>query len=130
MCKESKDSSDFYPFNSEKKNDGFQYNCKSCLTEYNKARYKRPGYAEKIRNRDLKRLCGIDLELFEFVLQEQGGVCRICKGPKSDKTGWHADHDHTSSKFRGVLCGNCNRGLGQFKDNAATLINAATYLSL
>lgn len=127
MCKESKDSSLFY-LNRGGKNDGFQYNCKPCLTEYNKQRYARPGEKEKYRNRDLKRLCGIDLELFELVLSEQGGVCKICNKVESHK--WHADHDHITCKFRAVLCGNCNRGLGQFKDNAMNLINAAKYLSL
>ncbi len=80
------------------------------------------------RNRDLKRLCNIDLELFDFVLQEQGGVCRICNLVTSEK--WHADHDHSTGKFRGILCGTCNRGLGQFKDNPMNLINAAKYLSI
>jgi hypothetical protein len=38
------------------------------------------------------------------------------------------DHDHASGEIRGVLCGQCNSGLGWFKDNIEVMEKAAAYL--
>ena len=38
------------------------------------------------------------------------------------------DHDHATNTFRGLLCQECNLGLGKFKDNAENLIRAAEYI--
>ena len=40
----------------------------------------------------------------------------------------HIDHDHQTGIIRGGLCGNCNTGLGMFKDNPDTLRKAVQYL--
>lgn len=51
--------------------------------------------------------------------------CAIClqEVPKL-----HIDHDHQTNKVRGLLCGNCNRGLGVFQDSPVNLQNAIRYL--
>jgi Recombination endonuclease VII len=38
------------------------------------------------------------------------------------------DHNHSSGKFRGMLCNHCNRGLGHFKDDISRLEMAINYL--
>lgn len=38
------------------------------------------------------------------------------------------DHCHITTNFRGILCRNCNSGLGNFKDNIKLLIKAIQYL--
>lgn len=38
------------------------------------------------------------------------------------------DHDHTSGKVRGLLCGRCNAGVGYFRDDPALMEQAAIYI--
>ncbi len=39
------------------------------------------------------------------------------------------DHDHTTGKFRGWICQNCNSALGMIKDNVQTLKLMIEYIS-
>jgi hypothetical protein len=39
------------------------------------------------------------------------------------------DHDHTTGKFRGTLCGQCNCGLGMLGDTRKSLMRAVEYIS-
>jgi hypothetical protein len=68
--------------------------------------------------------------LFEERLEEQGGLCAICLTPFSmlPPNAMHGDHCHALEIPRGVLCGHCNAGLGQFKDSPYMLLNAVAYL--
>lgn len=59
--------------------------------------------------------------------QDSQGVCEICnRFIGAEKL--HVDHCHNSQKVRGLICGPCNRGLGCFDENIATLIRAVQYL--
>jgi hypothetical protein len=76
----------------------------------------------------LKRTYGLTIKEYEAMLTGQGGVCRICKPPPPKGGKLHVDHDHNTGKVRGLLCRNCNHGLGNFKDNPFLLIEAYKYL--
>jgi hypothetical protein len=53
--------------------------------------------------------------------------CDICNRPPGTH-GLHVDHCHLTGVFRGWLCGECNLGLGKFKDSSDLLVAAARYL--
>lgn len=59
--------------------------------------------------------------------QEQDGRCAICNVPIEIKSA-HLDHDHITGRIRGMLCRDCNWGLGNFKDSIESLRRAIQYL--
>jgi len=59
------------------------------------------------------------------MLEDFGPDCMICG---IELISPQLDHDHESGEWRGVLCRDCNIGLGLFKDNQALLLSAAIYL--
>lgn len=62
--------------------------------------------------------------------EEQNGLCAICSTPENatPKGTLHLDHDHKTGFTRGLLCSNCNMGIGQFKDDPTLLLKAIRYL--
>lgn len=83
------------------------------------------------RNAEYTRKFGLSIdEIDNFLQEQQGGKCAICRNEiklmDSHKT--HVDHCHKSNQFRGILCHNCNKGLGNFRDNVDSLKSAIEYL--
>lgn len=85
---------------------------------------------------------GITLEEWQHLLLQQGGVCAICKGKR---TQYDVDHDHKLEKLlldsgiepttaarmsvRGLLCKRCNRRLlPAATDKTSVLESAIQYL--
>lgn len=68
------------------------------------------------------------------LLNSQDAKCAIC-GSEGFKMQEHhkiklvVDHCHTTGKVRGMLCHNCNRGLGLFQDSIKNLQSATCYLA-
>lgn len=81
------------------------------------------------RDRQLRRTYGITLEQYNEMLREQNGRCKICgrKQPSRGKC-FPVDHDHKTGAVRGILCYQCNTGLGAFRDNVTILKSAIKYL--
>jgi hypothetical protein len=95
------------------------------------ARYRRR-YPEKIavakrrdgRRQYLKRVYGLTPAEIETMTSLQGGVCGICRLARP----LHVDHDHETGSVRGLLCGSCNRGIGQLGECVDRLRSAVEYL--
>jgi len=119
-CKQYKPVAEF-PRNKNTK-DGFHCYCKAC----NNARSyeSRQRLHGSTRHSHLKHRYGIGADEFDEVVRQQGGVCAICGRPDPE----HVDHDHETGDVRGILCFNCNGGLGQFRDSIESLLAAAMYL--
>lgn len=81
------------------------------------------------------RAYGLDQNAYQALLDAQGNVCAICLMPEryiDARTGeprrLSVDHDHQSGRVRGLLCGRCNRALGQLDDDPDRFARAAIYL--
>lgn len=84
-------------------------------------------YPEKRKNTDLKYSYGLTLIEFNELLAKQDNRCAICSNLIKGRN-IHTDHNHITGKVRGLLCKNCNLGIGLFKDNFSLLIRAADYI--
>uniref|UniRef100_UPI00111D166A endonuclease VII domain-containing protein n=1 Tax=Nitrospira cf. moscoviensis SBR1015 TaxID=96242 RepID=UPI00111D166A len=83
---------------------------------------------EKARERHQKYKYGLTTEQYNAMLLEQGGGCAICRGQCKRNSRLSVDHCHRTGAVRGLLCSNCNTGIGMFKDSPALLQAAADYL--
>lgn len=135
-CGEVKPTTEFTRRNYNGRRVFYSY-CKECKNK--KAKEYRLENPEKIkrthRKSDLKKQYGLTMEDVEIMLKNQNCKCAICgkelflQGASEDKTKIaHVDHNHETGKVRGLLCNDCNRGIGLLKDNPLFLANALKYL--
>lgn len=75
----------------------------------------------------LKERYRITYEEYIFLFKKQKNRCGICK--ENIKNHPSVDHDHKTNKVRGLLCRQCNFGLGHFKDSIVYLQRAINYLN-
>jgi Recombination endonuclease VII len=80
------------------------------------------------------RATGWTKEAYSEKLKEQNGLCAICLKPESasirgEARGLCADHDHQTNKPRGLLCHNCNIGIGNLRDDPTLMLAAANYIN-
>lgn len=137
VCTRCKEEKPLDNFGKQSKNkDGLMYICKSCVSEYHKARYADPKYKDYQRNISLKATYGITLDEYNIMLDEQGGVCAICEQPErrkhprtSDPMLLAVDHDHNTNQVRALLCSTCNIMLGHAQDDISILAKAIQYLT-
>ncbi|MFJ7901912.1 endonuclease VII domain-containing protein [Streptomyces sp. NPDC096198] len=71
---------------------------------------------------------GLQAGDYARLLEAQGGVCAICKQPRTKRL--DVDHDHATGLVRGLCCARCNRQLlaRGLRDNPQIARNAAEYL--
>ena len=126
--------------------DGHRYmerQCLECRREYNRIQSKKhtANNQEKIRAKyrakkhhfrlnHLSRKYNLTQQSLDELIARQEGMCAIC-GERLDSLSrpYHIDHCHSTNVVRGILCLNCNVGLGNFKDDPTRLESALSYLA-
>jgi len=128
QCQEIKSTVLFYRNSSNKQNCSAY--CKVCqnkrTTLYVNANKEK--MSPHLRRYSLKKRYGLSIEDYNTMLEKQNGVCAICKKPNSTNKHFAVDHCHSTKKIRGILCDNCNKGLGVYHDDTSILQNAILYL--
>ncbi|WP_240489893.1 endonuclease VII domain-containing protein [Actinomadura atramentaria] len=84
----------------------------------------RPLGREARRHYRLRRRYGLGAADVDALAAIQRGFCAVC----SERPAENVDHCHRTGTVRGLLCGGCNTGMGQFRDDPAVLRRAAEYL--
>lgn len=104
--------------------------CKAC----DRAKNANPIWRRNRIDRQMQRRYGITLDEREAMEDRQGGVCAICHRPETQRNpqggikALSIDHCHATGAVRGLLCSECNTGLGRFQDCSDRLRSAARYL--
>ena len=133
-CEEWKPRAEFN--RNKNKKDGLTYWCKECnraaakkWRQENRDRQREYRQNNKDRRREysreygLLRNYGLTLEMYNELLDAQGGVCAYCGTSDPGGQGaFHVDHDHSCCPgkktcgecINGLLCNACNTGLGQY----------------
>ncbi len=89
-------------------------------------------YFKDPRKRFIQRLRRLGIPIEQWLLEHllsHDGFCDLCNKPGDGR--WKElsiDHCHTTRQFRGMLCTECNTGIGKFKDNPELLRKAADYV--
>jgi hypothetical protein len=98
------------------------------LNAYRRQRNALPERKRAMRDGYYRRTFGMSADDFDALLESQGGGCAICGKRPERQASLHVDHCHDSGRVRGIVCVNCNQGLGQFGDDPELLERAAAYL--
>jgi hypothetical protein len=116
--------------------------CIKCLEELDELNFSQHSGSRNYLRSECKK-CNNRLSKERNILKkehkypEDGYRCPIClkyeselKGAGGKASTWVLDHDHSSGKYRGYLCHNCNRALGNFGDNIERIERAIDYLKI
>lgn len=135
-CKSVKTPADFFKNVRATKSGGLQIICKECShkvqtawRQANMAKSRRYNLKSRLRDQ-----YGVTLAEYDALMEAQGHRCAICLGPErivvnGSVRAMGVDHDHRTGRVRGLLCSDCNRGLGFLKDDAVILGRAIEYLA-
>jgi recombination endonuclease VII len=121
-CNEDKPPEEF-PRNRSRPSGRHAY-CKECHNKRTRETVSRL-YGNS-RHYHLRQKYGIGSSKVDRLLAEQNGVCALC----GVRAGTQVDHDHKTSRVRGVLCLNCNAALGAVGDDVQILVAAQGYLEI
>ena len=83
----------------------------------------------KAKNSYYRYQYGITLEQYNQMFVDQNGVCAICGNMQKDGRSLCVDHSHMDNHVRGLLCLDCNSGIGHLKDDINLLLKGIEYLN-
>jgi len=121
-CKVLKPDDRFSPH--KRGSQGLSYACKPCRVEEQRQRRAAWSPAER-HSKDLWKRYRLTLQQYEAMHVAQEGRCLICD-KRSNRL--EVDHDHTTGRVRGLLCGNCNKAIGLLGECTTNLDRAIDYL--
>lgn len=103
--------------------------CKHKFESKNRVWTEEEKAANNLRSRKRYILSNYGMTYDDYLEFVSSGVCEIC-GKNEEENGrvLSVDHCHSSNQVRGLLCDDCNKGLGMFRDNPELLEKAQNYL--
>jgi hypothetical protein len=126
-CEKTKPYSQFH----KREGGRLRSHCKECMNNQSREYQMRPDQREKraeIWRKSSRYLkYGLTEDTFIEMFDAQDAQCAICK--ISIDHGCCVDHCHDTGKVRGLLCRQCNSGIGMLKDDPALLREAIWYLT-
>jgi hypothetical protein len=122
-CGEMKPVEEFYKRNKSINNPRwslatFVAYCKPCVAI-------RVREGEKRNHARIKRKYNLTIDEYNDMLRAQDYACAICK---KEPEALCVDHDKITGEIRGLLCTQCNLGIGFLDHNPEWLRNAAEYV--
>ncbi len=135
QCKSEKSLSEFHVRKRTPRDPcGHRAWCKKCESRANRERFaSKHGDRYRLyhKNWNLVSKYGITLEQYQEMMDAQGGLCAICRKSPLEKEGKKylvVDHDHVTGRIRGLLCNDCNIGIGKLGDTTEGVAAALKYL--
>lgn len=123
-CGETKSLSEFHKSKNTK--DGYHPQCRDCKKGYV---ILQTNNCENQRKSHLKMNYGLTIQEYNRLFDGQKGCCAICGKHQSElRRTLAVDHNHKTGQIKGLLCDNCNLGLGNFQESRGILIKAIQYL--
>lgn len=101
---------------------------------YSKRRYGVENYKSQQSAYTRAQRYGLTVDDVLDMEKRQENVCALCGepetvlGPNGKVKSLSIDHCHETGVVRGLLCNNCNRGIGFMRDNPDLLRRAADYI--
>lgn len=86
-----------------------------------------------LSDKDRQRKFGISRQEYAELFHKQNGVCAICNNAETATRmgkikALAVDHCHDTGMVRGLLCSDCNTGIGKLKEDPEILRAALQYL--
>lgn len=136
QCKRKLPVDQFFRDSSKPANGGRHYNCKKCKqAAVNKWRAKNPEKDATYKQVNRFRKAGVTTDYNEMAAlrERRAGLCESCDNKErviqhKSKKILSVDHDHVTGKLRGLVCSDCNHGIGAFMDDPNRMLRAIIYL--
>ena len=131
-CGQTKEDTEFYLEKAKRKDGSIREfrrsHCRACETQRKRIADSRT--KEIRRQQNELRKYGLTPDVREAMLVAQGHACGICrtKKPGGRYNSWNIDHCHDTGVVRGLLCWDCNVGIGKLKDDAHLMRRAIQWL--